>query len=280
MEELIAYAKQKNVGIILWVVWKTLDDQLQPALDQFARSGASRASRSISCSATTRLLINFYHKTCARDRQTPHAGRFSRRPVRPATMTRTWPNLISDRRRAAAWSGASGAPSPNPAHNVDAALHPHVPRPHGLHARRHAQRHQGRTSPRSSTVPWPWARAAINWPCTWSSRARCRCWPTAPPTTCASPRPWSFSGRSPRSGTRPGARRARSPSTSWSPAESGNDWYVGAMTNWTGRDLEVDLSFLPAGTFQHGELTRTASTPTAWRATTRRPRAQSPIARS
>jgi alpha-glucosidase len=30
---------------------------------------------------------------------------------------------------------------------------------------------------------------------------------------------------------------------------SGRDWYVGAMTNWTGRDLEVDLSFLPSGTF-------------------------------
>jgi len=24
---------------------------------------------------------------------------------------------------------------------------------------------------------------------------------------------------------------------------------VGAMTNWTGRDLDVDLSFLPGGTF-------------------------------
>jgi alpha-glucosidase len=30
---------------------------------------------------------------------------------------------------------------------------------------------------------------------------------------------------------------------------SGKDWYVGAMTNWTGRNLEVDFSFLPAGTF-------------------------------
>jgi alpha-glucosidase len=30
---------------------------------------------------------------------------------------------------------------------------------------------------------------------------------------------------------------------------SGRDWYVGAMTNWTGRDLDLDLSFLPAGTF-------------------------------
>ncbi len=32
MDELAAYAKQKNVGLILWVVWKSLDDQLIPAL--------------------------------------------------------------------------------------------------------------------------------------------------------------------------------------------------------------------------------------------------------
>ena len=30
----------------------------------------------------------------------------------------------------------------------------------------------------------------------------------------------------------------------------GNDWYIGAMTDWTSRDLELDLSFLPAGSFQ------------------------------
>jgi alpha-glucosidase len=30
---------------------------------------------------------------------------------------------------------------------------------------------------------------------------------------------------------------------------NGNDWYVGAMTNWTERDIEIDLSFLPAGNF-------------------------------
>jgi len=31
---------------------------------------------------------------------------------------------------------------------------------------------------------------------------------------------------------------------------SGRDWFVGAMTNWTTRDLEVDLSFLPEGSFR------------------------------
>ena len=34
------------------------------------------------------------------------------------------------------------------------------------------------------------------------------------------------------------------------------DWYVGAMTNWTPRELEIDLSFLPEGNFHDGCLSR------------------------
>jgi alpha-glucosidase len=30
---------------------------------------------------------------------------------------------------------------------------------------------------------------------------------------------------------------------------SGNDWYVGAMSDWTARDLEIDFAFLPDGKF-------------------------------
>jgi len=30
----------------------------------------------------------------------------------------------------------------------------------------------------------------------------------------------------------------------------GREWYVGAITDWTARDLDVDLSFLPEGRFE------------------------------
>ena len=30
----------------------------------------------------------------------------------------------------------------------------------------------------------------------------------------------------------------------------GSDWYIGAVTNWTARDLEIVLNFLPAGDFR------------------------------
>ena len=29
----------------------------------------------------------------------------------------------------------------------------------------------------------------------------------------------------------------------------GNDWYIGAMTDWTAREFDIDLSFLPSGTY-------------------------------
>ncbi len=50
MEELFAYARKKKVGIILWVVWKTLNDQLIPALDQFEQWGAKGIKQRVSAS--------------------------------------------------------------------------------------------------------------------------------------------------------------------------------------------------------------------------------------
>ncbi len=39
MEEICAYGKNKNVGVILWVVWKALDDKLEESLNQFEKWG-------------------------------------------------------------------------------------------------------------------------------------------------------------------------------------------------------------------------------------------------
>ncbi|MCF8241554.1 MAG: glycoside hydrolase family 97 protein [Melioribacteraceae bacterium] len=41
MEALVKYSEEKNVGLILWVVWKTLYDQMEEALDQFEKWGVA-----------------------------------------------------------------------------------------------------------------------------------------------------------------------------------------------------------------------------------------------
>ena len=65
MDELTAYAKQKNVGIILWVVWKTLDDQLIPALDQYAKWGV-KGIKVDFMQRSDQLVMNFYPKIPAK----------------------------------------------------------------------------------------------------------------------------------------------------------------------------------------------------------------------
>jgi len=47
--------------VILWVLWNKLDDQLEKALDQYAKWGV-KGVKVISCSAADQKLINYYHK--------------------------------------------------------------------------------------------------------------------------------------------------------------------------------------------------------------------------
>src|SRR5258706_1235735 len=93
MEELTAYAKEKNVGIILWVVWKTLDDQLIPALDQYAKWDI-KGIKVDFMQRDDQLLINYYHKDCRETAKTHmlvdfHGGE------KQITMTPNLPNMIS-----------------------------------------------------------------------------------------------------------------------------------------------------------------------------------------
>ena len=93
MEELTAYAKRKNVGVILWVIWKTLDDQLEPALDQYAKWGI-KGIKVDFMQRSDQLLINYYHRVSRETAKRKMLVDFHG-DQKPATMTRTWPNLIS-----------------------------------------------------------------------------------------------------------------------------------------------------------------------------------------
>jgi len=61
MEALFTYAKKKNVGIILWVVWCTLDRQLEEVLDQFETWGA-KGIKVDFMQRDDQKIVNFYHR--------------------------------------------------------------------------------------------------------------------------------------------------------------------------------------------------------------------------
>ncbi|MBK8946053.1 MAG: glycoside hydrolase family 97 protein [Ignavibacteriae bacterium] len=94
IEELINYGKQKNVGIILWVLWKPLNENLAEVLDKYKEWGAKGIKVDFMQRAD-QWMVNYYEKVLieASKRQllVDFHGAF-----KPAGLVRKYPNYISN----------------------------------------------------------------------------------------------------------------------------------------------------------------------------------------
>ncbi|MCE4564765.1 glycoside hydrolase family 97 protein [Maribellus sp. CM-23] len=115
IRELVDYGKERNVGVILWVVWKALDDQLEKALDQFEAWGV-KGIKIDFMQRDDQWMVNFYEKIareCAeRELLVDYHGAY-----KPAGLERAYPNVIT-------YEGVKGMENakwsllPDPEHNV------------------------------------------------------------------------------------------------------------------------------------------------------------------
>ncbi|MDD4225424.1 MAG: glycoside hydrolase family 97 catalytic domain-containing protein, partial [Mariniphaga sp.] len=114
-QELVNYGKDRNVGIILWVVWKALDDQLEKALDQFEAWGV-KGIKIDFMQRDDQWMVNFYEKI-ARECAQRHLLVDYHGAYKPAGLDRKYPNVIS-------YEGVKGlenskwSDDPDPEHNV------------------------------------------------------------------------------------------------------------------------------------------------------------------
>jgi len=245
MDELTAYARQKNVGIILWVVWKSFNDKFDQALDQFQKWGI-KGIKIDFMQRNDQKLIDFYYKTCRETAKRHmlvdfHGGQSQ------ITMTRTWPNMISGEGvRGMEWSKWSTDSEPQ--HNVTLPFTRMFlgPMDYTPGAMLNATKKTF-----ASIFERPMALGT-------------RCHQLAMYVVFESP--LQMLADSPTNYMRePEAMEFLAPvPTVWDETKvldaklgeyvlvarrNGKDWYVGAMTNWTGRDLDIDLSFLPSGNY-------------------------------
>ncbi len=93
MEAILAYAKKKNVGVILWVIWKTLDLQLEEALDKFAAWGV-KGIKVDFMQRDDQLMVNYYHKIAREAAKRKMLVDFHG-SYKPAGLRRTYPNVIT-----------------------------------------------------------------------------------------------------------------------------------------------------------------------------------------
>jgi alpha-glucosidase len=246
MEELTAYAKQKSVGIILWVVWKTLDDQLIVALDQYQKWGV-KGIKVDFMQRSDQLLINYYHKVSRETAKRKMLVDFHG-DQKPAGMTRTWPNLISTEGvRGLEWSKWSADAEPE--HNVTIPftrmfLGPMDYTPGAM-----------RNAPKSSFAPIFHHPMSLGTRCHQLAmyvvyESPLQMLSDSPSNYLREPEAMEFLAAVPTEWDESRALEGRIGQYVAVARRNGSDWFVGAMNNWTARELEMDFSFLPEGSFQ------------------------------
>jgi alpha-glucosidase len=245
MDELSAYAKQKNVGIILWVVWKTLEDQLIPALDQYAKWGV-KGIKVDFMQRSDQLVMNFYPKV-AREAAKRKMLVDYHGDQKPASMTRTWPNLISaEGVRGMEWSKWSAESEPE--HNVTLPftrmfLGPMDYTPGAM-----------RNATKTNFAAIHAQPMALGTRCHQLAmyvvfESPLQMLADTPSNYLREPEAMEFLAAVPTEWDETRALDGRISDYVLLARRNGRDWYVGAMTDWTQRDLDVDLSFLGDGSF-------------------------------
>ncbi len=247
VEELIAYGKQKRVGIILWVVWKSLDDKFDAAMAQYEKWGV-KGLKVDFMQRDDQPIMNFYEKVCREAAKRKMLVDFHG-AIRPATMTRTWPNLINT-------EGVRGLEQnkwskyANPENNLVLPFTRMFLGP--LDYTPGAMVNSGLEKNFASVFDRPM-----------SMGTRChqlgmyvvyeaplQMLADTPTRYLHEPEIMEFLGPVPTVWEETRVLAAKMGDYVVIARRRGTNWYVGAMTDWTARELDIDLSFLPAGSFQ------------------------------
>jgi alpha-glucosidase len=93
MEEIIAYGKEKNVEVILWVIWKTLDDQWDEAFDQFEKWGVSGLKVDFM-QRDDQWMVNYYWRIAEEAARRKMVVDFHG-SYKPSGLRRAFPNVLT-----------------------------------------------------------------------------------------------------------------------------------------------------------------------------------------
>jgi len=246
MEELTAYGKQKNVGLILWVGWKVLDDRLEQALDQYAKWGIAGIKVDFM-QRSDQPVINYYHRVSRETAKRKMLVDFHG-DQKPASMTRTWPNLINTEGvRGLEWDKWSAETDPK--HSVTLPftrmfLGPMDYTPGAMLNAQKASFAAIHNRPMSLGTRCQQLAMYVIYD------APLQMLSDSPSNYLREPEMMDFLGPVPTVWDDTKVLSGQISDYVAVARRNGHDWYVGAMTDWTPRELEIDFSFLPDGNFQ------------------------------
>jgi len=246
IKELIAYGKSKNVDIILWCLWNALDADMDNILDIYAKWGA-KGIKTDFMARSEQYMVNFYERTakaCA-DRKllVDFHGAF-----KPSGMARAYPNIINHE-GVKGMENCKWSKDITPEHDVTLCFTRMLAGPMDFTPGAMTNKNEKDYS--------------ISFSHPMSQGTRCHqvamyvCYDAPVQMLADSPSNYykeqetvSFITQIPTVWDQTKVLDAKVGDYILMARQKGNNWYLGAMTDWTGRSLDVDLSFLGEGTYE------------------------------
>ena len=243
---LFEYAAERGVSIIPWVVWKTLDEQLDEALDQFQRWGAAGIKVDFM-QRDDQWMVEYYERI-ARAAAERHLLVDFHGAYKPAGLDRRFPNVLT-REGVKGLENNKWSEDVTPEHDVTLPFIRMVagPMDYTPGAMVNAQKDNFRDvfyRPMSQGTRCHQLAMFVVYDSPLQMLA------DSPSQYLREPEAMEFLGPVPSVWDRTIGLDARVGDYVVVARRSGEDWYVGAMTDWDQRELDVDLGFLPAGEYR------------------------------
>ncbi|MCE1199974.1 MAG: glycoside hydrolase family 97 protein, partial [Marinilabiliales bacterium] len=245
LQELLAYGKSKNVDIILWCLWNVLDADMTAILDLYAQWGV-KGIKVDFMARSDQYMVNFYERTakaCA-DRKllVDFHGAF-----KPSGMARAYPNIINHE-GVKGMENCKWSKEITPEHDVTLCFTRMLAGPMdftpGAMVNKNAKEY------------------TISFSHPMSQGTRCHqlamyvCYDAplqmlndSPSNYYKEPESASFISSMPTVWDQTKVVDAKVGDYILMARQKGDNWYLGAMTDWTARTLQIDLSFLSEGTY-------------------------------
>jgi alpha-glucosidase len=246
MEAIAAHARAKKVGLVMWVIWKTLDLQMAQALDQFEKWGV-KGIKVDFMQREDQWMVNFYERTAIEAAKRRLLVDFHG-AYKPTGLYRTYPNVVTSEGvlglEQSKWGDLAspdnavtfpfmrmlaGPVDYTPGAMLNAAKADFRP----INNRPMSQGTRCQQLAMYVVFESPLQMLADS-PSNYRKEPESLAFLSAVPTVWDETRVLS-------AGIGEHILVAR---------RSGRDWYVGALTSWAPRDLEVPLDFLGSGSWQ------------------------------
>jgi alpha-glucosidase len=245
MDAIAAHARAKHVGLVMWVVWKTLDLQMQPALDLFEKWGV-KGIKVDFMQREDQWMVNFYERV-AREAAKRHLLVDFHGAYKPTGLYRTYPHVVTSEGvlglEQSKWSDLASPDNAVTFPFMRMLAGPVDYTPGAMLNATKADFKPVFNRPMSQGTRCHQLAMYVVYESPLQMLA------DSPSNYRKEPESLAFLSAVPTVWDETKVLSAKVGEHIVVARRSGRDWFVGALTDWTARTIEVDLTWLGAGTF-------------------------------